>query len=126
MSRLPRVLACLSLAAAAHAHADWVSYGESENGKYFFDPATVRTEGAARQVWRLFELNEARDGVKSGKALLEIDCKAASYRYLRTLYYSGTMGQGKVVGGAREQSKEPIGPGSTVALLSQKVCQDGK
>ncbi|TFZ03797.1 surface-adhesin E family protein [Ramlibacter humi] len=125
MSRLPRVLACLSLA-AAHAHADWVSYGESESGTYYFDPATVRSEGSGRKVWRLFELKEAKEGVKSGKALLEIDCKAASYRYLRTLYYSGTMGQGKVVGGAREQSTEPIGPGSMVALLSQKVCPESK
>jgi hypothetical protein len=127
MNRLKRVLPCLLLAAAAGtAHADWVNYGESETGLYFFDPATVRAEGATRRVWRLFELREAKDGVKSGKALLEIDCKAGSYRYLRTMYYSATMGQGQVTPGAREQAREPIAPGSMVAQLSAKVCADAK
>ena len=100
----------------------WVSYGESETGSYFFDPGSVRTEGERKRVWRLFALKQARDGVQSGKALIEFQCKEGTYRYLRTLYYSGPMGQGQYVGGAKAQGPEPFAPGTMIGELAQKVC----
>lgn len=123
---LPLLRAALLGACALHAgtaRADWVSYGESEAGGYYWDPATLQVEGDRRRVWRLFELKQAgADGVQSGKALVEFSCKDASYRYLRTLYYADRQGRGRYIGGAREQPSEPIGPGSMIAVLAKAVC----
>ena len=120
----PLLAAALALAAlATPAQAtEWVGYGQSENGAYYFDRSGIRVEGDHKRVWRLFALREPQAGVQSGKALIEFQCKAATFRYLRTMYYSGPMGQGKYVGGAREQSVEPIAPGTMIGELAQKVC----
>ena len=114
--------AACTLALAAHA-ADWESYGQSETGSYYFDRSSLRVEGDHKRVWRLFALREPQGGVQSGKALIEFQCKAATFRYLRTLYYSGPMGQGRYVGGAKAQPAEPITPGSTIAELANRVCR---
>ena len=120
----PLLAAALALAAlATPAQAtEWVGYGQSENGAYYFDKAGIRVEGDHKRVWRLFALREPQAGVQSGKALIEFQCKAATFRYLRTMYYSGPMGQGKYVGGAREQAAEPIAPGTMIGELANKVC----
>jgi len=113
------------LAGTAQA-AGWVRYGESDTGTFYFDPASIQVQGERKRVWRLFELRERRaDGVQSGKALVEFDCRQSTYRYVRTLYYAGPQGQGKYLGGAQAQPVEPIGPGSMIALLAQKVCAPG-
>lgn len=119
--RLALLAACALQAGAARA--EWVSYGESDAGTYFWDPGTLQTDGDRRRVWRLFELKQTGpDGVQSGKALIEFSCKDASYRYLRTQYYSDRQGRGRYIGGAKEQSPEPIGPGSAIGVLAKAVC----
>lgn len=115
-------VAALSLGGAGAAHA-WVSLGESESTAYYLDPDTVRTEGTKRRVWRLFDLKEARDGVRSGKALIEIDCRRGTYRYLKTMYYSEPMGTGKYVGGRGEHGREHIAPGTMISQLATRVCE---
>lgn len=111
----------LLLAAPARA---WVSLGETETTAYYLDPDTVKSEGQQRRVWRLFDLKEKqRNGIKSGKALIEIDCDAGTYRYLRTMYYSDSMGKGRYLGGVRDQRKEYIGPGSMIGQLAKTVCE---
>lgn len=123
--RAVAALLALLLAPAALAQAPgWVGYGESETGTYFFDPASIQGQGDRKRVWRLFELKDKRtDGVQSGKALIEFDCKESSYRYLRTLYYAGSQGQGRVIGGAQAQAAEPVSPGSMIGALAQRVCR---
>ena len=116
-------LAGLALGAAGAASA-WVRIGESETTAYYLDPASVRAEGAHRRVWRLFEYREPqRDGVKSGKALIDIDCQEGTYRYLKTMYYSESLGQGQYLGGRGEHRQEYIGPGTMIGQLASLVCQ---
>lgn len=117
------VLALASLAAGSAHATEWVNYGQSESGSYYFDKSGIREEGDRKRVWRLFALREAQGGVQSGKALIEFQCKAGTFRYLRTMYYSGPMGQGKYVGGAKEQSVEPVAPGTMIGELARKVCE---
>jgi hypothetical protein len=120
---LCKLLPLAALGSAAQASA-WVSVGESETVAYYMDPEVMRADGAQRRVWRLFDYKEKQpNGVQSGKALLEINCGEGSYRYLRTIYYAGSMGQGKVLGGTREQRKEFIGPGTMIGHLAKNVCQ---
>ena len=111
------------LLTATHAGA-WVAVGESESTSYYLDPDSIRAEGAHRRVWRMFDYKQAQaSGVRSGKALIEIDCEADTYRYLRTMYYSEPQGRGKLLGGTRERPREHIVPGSMVAQLAKAACQ---
>lgn len=111
-------------APAAAAAQQWVRYGESEQTAYYFDPGTVRSQAQRKRVWRLFEHKEPQgDGVLSGKALIEIDCRDWTYRYLKTTYYSGRMGEGKYLGGRGEHRTEHIGPGTMIHHLAKAVCE---
>lgn len=127
LASLSRVLAAAALALAAPAAgAAWAAIGESASTAYYLDADSVRAEGARRRVWRLFDLKEARgDGVRSGKALIDIDCDGGTYRYLKTLYYSEPMGRGRYLGGGGEHRKEHIAPGTMIAQLATLVCQPG-
>ena len=119
--------AAVALAAAlsfnAQGNTQWVGYAESNAGSFYFDPTTLKGEGTRKRVWRLFEMKEKRaDLVQSGTALVEVDCRESTYRYLRTMYFGGRMGQGAYLGGTQNQPQEPIGPGSTMAQLARKIC----
>jgi hypothetical protein len=119
--RLCAVAGALLIAVPASA---WVAVGESESASYYLDPDTIHIDGARRRVWRLFDYKEKQaSGVRSGKALIEIDCQADTYRYLRTTYYSEPQGRGKVLHGARERRKEDIVPGTMIAQLAKATCQ---
>lgn len=123
-----RIIWLASITAAAWtAHAaqpgHWVSYGESEIGTHYFDPASVRANGTQRRVWRLIDRKQKlAGGIQSGKALIEIDCAGGTYRYVQTLQYSGKMGTGRFLQGDGEQAQEHIGPGTMVAHLARLVC----
>ncbi|HYF18464.1 MAG TPA: surface-adhesin E family protein [Ramlibacter sp.] len=122
MSCLRAISVALLLAPLA-GQAQWVSYAQTESGSFFLDPGSVRQEGPRTLVWRLFELQQRRgDGVQSGKALVELDCAAGSYRYLRTFHYGGSMGHGQYIGSAAVHPPEPISPGSVVDELARRVC----
>jgi hypothetical protein len=125
---MSRAIAMLAGALAALAFAmpacAWVAVGESESTAYFLDPDSIRVQGRQRRVWRLFDYKERQaTGIRSGKALIEIDCEGDTYRYLRTLYYAEPQGRGKLLGGARERPKEHIVPGSLVEQLAKATCQ---
>jgi hypothetical protein len=123
MKQLCLLLAALTVAAAATASEAWVRYGESEIGAHYFDPATVRADGARRRVWRLIDRRERLPaGIQSGKALIEIDCGNSTYRYIKTLQYSGKMGKGRYLGGEGEQPPEHMGPDTMAAHLARLVC----
>jgi len=124
---IPRLRLSLALAAAVvagHAHAqEWVSYGESEIGVHYYDRASVRATGERKRVWRLIERREAlSNGIRSGKALIEIDCREGTYRYLKTMHYAGSMGRGRFIGGSGQQPREFVAPGTMAAQLSKAVC----
>ena len=102
----------------------WTAVGESETSSHYFDSSSVRSEGNRKRVWRLFEQKKkGADGVQSGKALIEIDCREWTFRYVRTLYYDGRMGHGRYLGGGGEQPPDHIGPGSMVGHLAKAVCK---
>jgi len=120
----PRLAAALAALLAGPAALAWVPVGESDSTAYYLDPETIRVEGVHRRVWRLFDYKAPQaSGVRSGKALIEIDCRADTYRYLRTMYYSEPQGRGKLLGGARERPREHIAPGTLVAQLAKAACQ---
>jgi hypothetical protein len=80
------------------ACAEWVKVGTSNTAAHYVDPASVRKDGDFRQVWLLQDMVEADlDGVRSVRALQEINCADGRYRYLSVTAYSGPMASGHVV-----------------------------
>lgn len=117
------VLAVAGAVDAAPPPTTWQPYGESENAVHYYDTVSVQAEGTRRRVWRLFDLRTRADnGVQSGMALVEIDCRAEGYRYLRTLYFDGPKGHGKPLGEANDPLFVPIGPGSIIGQLARRLC----
>ncbi|WP_374663560.1 surface-adhesin E family protein [Ramlibacter sp.] len=123
---LAATLVMLMMAAGAQASTPattWEPYGESENAVHYYDTVSVRVEGSRRRVWRLFDLRaRAENGVQSGMALVEIDCRESAFRYLRTIYFDGPKGHGKYLGGASDLQFDPIGPGSMIGQLARRLC----
>lgn len=110
---------------AAAADPGWTQYGESESAVYSYDRGTLRTDRQRRLVWRMFE-HKAQpdpDAVASGKALIEIDCRNRTYRYLKTIYYSDKGGKGRYLGGIGPQKGDHIAPGTMIGQLAEAVCQ---
>jgi hypothetical protein len=121
----PASVACVLMLGAMHAAQaqDWANYGESEIGVHYWDPTSVRADGDRKRVWRLIDRrHKLGNGIQSGKALIEIDCKAGKYRYLKTMQYSGKMGQGTYLGGDNEQPADFVAPGTMIGHLAKLVC----
>ena len=80
------------------ACAEWVKIGTSNTAVHYIDPGTVRNDGNLRQVWLMQDMVEAdTDGVRSVRALQELNCADGRYRYLSVTAYSGPMAGGRVV-----------------------------
>ncbi len=119
----PGLASTAATAPGSPPETTWKAYGESEASFYFYDTASVRVEGELRRVWRLFDFRAPADnGVRSGMALVEIHCANQTYRYLRTLYFDGTRGHGKYLGGSSEPQFDHIAPGSMIARLARTLC----
>ena len=82
----------------APAMAEWVKIGTSNLAVHYIDPSTVRKDGNLRQVWLMQDMVETDpDGVRSVRALQELNCANGRYRYLSVTAYSGPMAGGHVV-----------------------------
>jgi hypothetical protein len=82
----------------APAVAEWVKLGTTNTAVHYIDPTTVRGDGILRQVWLLQDMVETDlDGVRSVRALQELNCVDGRYRYLSVKAYSGPMARGNLV-----------------------------
>ena len=78
--------------------AEWVKVGTTSSAVHYIDPTTVRKDGNFRQVWLLQDMFETDvDGVRSVRALQELNCVDGRFRYLSVTAYSGPMAGGHVV-----------------------------
>ena len=83
---------------AIPAWAEWVKIGTTNMAVHYIDPATVRSFGTLRQVWLMQDMVEADiDGVRSVRALQELNCQDGRYRFLSVTAYSGPMASGHVI-----------------------------
>src|SRR6185295_11798686 len=74
---------------AIPAWAEWVKIGTTNMAVHYIDPATVRSFGNLRQVWLMQDMVEADiDGVRSVRALQELNCQDGRYRFLSVTAYS--------------------------------------
>ncbi len=137
---MPRILLCLAaLALALPAHAaEWtlLPHPATSGVAVYADPATERPRHGPIvglfahnpvQAWYLTDYAVPHrwmvHDVLSAKQWVEFDCKRASMRVLRRLYYREPMAQGRVVAGEPEmRAFIPVIPGDPEETVYQAAC----
>lgn len=95
-----RLLPLMLLVVCCSASAEWVLMSRSDDGsiEVFIDPNSVKSSGIYRRVWVLLNLKKIGEfGERSTLAYEEHDCIESRNRTLSLSFYSGSMGDGKVL-----------------------------
>ena len=111
-------------------YAEWVAVISSESsGGYtvYVDPGTIRHEGDGVEMWELYDhkTRGTQDGYSflSFKKRNEYGCAEERLRTLATTYYSGSMGNGRLVSSKPDQGKwKRVPPGSVGEALWKVAC----
>ncbi len=84
---------------ACHALAGWTPLRTTTGGVDYIDTNTVVPERHLRRVLTLTDLaHPDKDGDRSYRTLLEIDCKNTIYRSLASFFFAGPMASGAGTG----------------------------
>jgi len=110
------------------AYAEWMSLGESDSGTIVYaDSATMRREGDLVKMSVLFDFKtiqtKADVSYLSAKAQMEYDCAEQRFEGLTVLYFSGNMGNGKLLDRSSGKNRWlRISPGSLDHALWKLAC----
>ena len=113
---------------AGAASAEWTSVGASAEYIAYVDKGTIRRNGNFVKMWDMSDYKTvqtvAGDSFLSTKRQSEYDCKEEKIRTLAFTWFSGQMGNGKVVYNTSETSIkwDPIAPGSAGETLWKIAC----
>jgi hypothetical protein len=81
----------------ASAQIKWATVSQNRDGyTTYIAPATIKKDGDLRRVWMVTDLEQLyKDGEKSIRGLMELDCKARRSRTLVLSLHSERMAEGK-------------------------------
>ena len=97
MNRLFLLLLYL-LMIASSARADWVEMGQTDEGTFYIDPATVIQADSNRVVWELTDLKERDEGSElSRRSRVSYDCNHGLTRVLSLETYLEPMATGRLI-----------------------------
>jgi len=122
------LLIILLFLSSSPAYAEWMSLGESESGTTVYaDPATMHREGNLVKMQVLFDFKtiqtKADVSYLSAKAQMEYDCAEQRFEGLTVLYFSGNMGNGKLLDRSSGKNRWlRILPGSLDHALWKLAC----
>jgi hypothetical protein len=86
------------LVLASGARADWVEMGQTDEGTFYIDTATIIHAGPNREVWELTDLKERDEGSElSRRSRVAYDCKQGLTRVLALETYLDPMATGRAV-----------------------------
>ena len=125
MKRL--LMGLMLLVTAGGASAEWTRVGGNDDYIQYVDRATIRRNGNLVKMWDLKDYKTvqtfAGDSYLSDKTQSEYDCKEEKLRMLALLFFSGQMGNGKVVYANSDGGKwSPIGPDSVAEAMWNIAC----
>lgn len=127
MTRL--LLVILLFLSSAPAFAEWVAVSSiTQIGiSVYVDPVTSHHKGNLVKMWHLLDFEKvetvAGDSYLSSKTLYEYDCAKERMRQLGFTWFSGNMGNGKVVAtNSHESNWTPVGPGKVAQVLWKLTC----
>ena len=128
MTRLFLILFLL-VSSSGIAYSDWgeVDKNEEAGMTIYMDPDTYRRKGNLVEVWLLYDFKTPqtfRDNTfLSFKSQTEYDCAEERVRHLVTTYFSGNMGNHKVVYNDPDEGKwGPVPPNSVGQTLWTYAC----
>ena len=124
---MKKLLTIILLIASANSYAEWTQLGYGNEVTQYIDIATIRRNGNFVKMWDLTEeetvQNFSGGSYLSGVYQLEYDCKEERSRILAFSWFSGKMGNGKVVYSNSDPGKWfPIQPGSFGESLWKIAC----
>ena len=119
-------------AGTASAQAQWNEVSKARNGDiWMMETGTARRTGDLARVWVLVNhplpiTNPApysHSGVRSFRALVQIDCKDQRARRLEASYFSQTGGDGKLLGTSENDDWFNVPPDTPDADLLKAACE---
>ena len=125
MTRAPAAtLACLLLAVATPARAEWTKVGETARQAYYINAATIHKVDQMPRVWVVQDLKQpAATGAMSRRALQEFDCAAERVRILSISEHAGPMADGEVIFlDNAEREWRQAAPGTFNEVVRRIVC----
>ena len=116
-------LAALILLASS-AQADWGKMGETDEGSFYIDTASVLRDGHVRQVWELTDLKQRDEGGElSRRTRVQYDCKLGRTQVLSISTYWEPMAAGKtLLSVAREGLCKEVPPETAYATAFKLLC----
>lgn len=121
------LLTLLFVSVTTNVMAAWEEVSTTDDATIYADFATIRRTGEKVKMWNVWDYNTVQDlaGDKflSSKAQDEYDCKEEQNRSLIDIWFSGNMGNGKVIYSRMEPNKwNPVVPGSIGHTLWEIAC----
>jgi hypothetical protein len=97
------------------AYAGWVELFHTDHAALYVDSDTIRREGGLVKLWHLIDAKtmqtEADISYLSMKGQTEYDCIKERSRLLTIMFFSGKMGNGKVLfSSSDERTWVPVNP----------------
>lgn len=103
----------------------WVRVGESNAGNVsYIDPSTIRKDGHLRRYRLHTDLAKPdKDGDRSFRGFMEVDCKEARDRVLQEDFFRGQMASGGRSGGRNSPTEwSDVAPGTSGETHMKFVC----
>jgi hypothetical protein len=106
------------------AWAEWAKIGETKDGTFYLDSATIRKDGNLRRVSVGHDGKQrGTDGEMSRLGLYVFDCKDGRFRVLSASWHSESMGGGKTLSSESDPSEwNSIAPGTANKAMFNFVC----
>lgn len=83
---------------ASGAHAGWVEMGQTDEGTFYINTATILQAGSHREVWELTDLKERDEGSElSRRSRVAYDCTQGLTRVLTLETYLEPMATGRAI-----------------------------
>ena len=125
MNRL--LMGLMLLVTATAASAEWTVASGDDDVIQYVDKGSIRRNGNLVKMLDLIDFKTVQtvsgDSYLSDKAQSEYDCKEEKVRTLALIFFSGQMGNGKVVYSDSDTMKWiPVPPGSFGATLWKIAC----
>ena len=106
------------------AQAGWAKMGETDEGSFYIDTASVLRDGHVRQVWELTDLKQRDEGGEmSRRTLVQYDCKRGRTQVLSISTHWEPMAAGAtLLSVAREGLWKEVPPETAYAAAFKLLC----
>jgi hypothetical protein len=109
---------------ASSAWADWAKMGETDEGSFYIDTASVLRDGHVRQVWELTDLKQRDEGGEMSRRIrVQYDCKRGRTQVLSISTHWEPMAAGAtLLSVAREGLWKEVPPETAYAAAFKLLC----